>query len=183
MGDGRKKPKYKNECENQGKILRLVAPSSPRLRNGVWLLSGVRKLRKQAGPTLIGRGFLVYWVCVWTTPFDALLTCIYGGGWVHYVGSTIQMILHKLESILENETHKILWNFEIQTDHLISARRPDLVLVNNKKKNPLSSGLSRAGGPQNENQRKWKGRQVLRPYQITKKVMEHDDDDDDNTYN
>ena len=29
------------------------------------------------------------------------------------------------ESVLENETHKILWDFEIQTDHLISARRPD----------------------------------------------------------
>ena len=40
------------------------------------------------------------------------------------------------ESILENEMHKILWNFEIQTDHLISARRPDLVIVKNKKKEP-----------------------------------------------
>ena len=26
--------------------------------------------------------------------------------------------------------HKILRHFEIQTDHLISARRPDLVIVN-----------------------------------------------------
>ena len=28
---------------------------------------------------------------------------------------------HKLESILKNKTHKILWNFEIQTDYRISA--------------------------------------------------------------
>ena len=39
--------------------------------------------------------------------------------------------MHKPESVLENETHKILWDFEIQTDHLIPARRPDLVLINN----------------------------------------------------
>ena len=41
--------------------------------------------------------------------------------------------MHNPESIIENETHKILWDFEIQTDHLISARRPDLVIVNTKK--------------------------------------------------
>ena len=29
--------------------------------------------------------------------------------------------------------HIILWGFEIQTDHQISARRPDQVIVNNKK--------------------------------------------------
>ena len=42
--------------------------------------------------------------------------------------------MHKPESVLENETHKILWDFEIQTDHLIPARRPDLVLINKKKR-------------------------------------------------
>ena len=29
---------------------------------------------------------------------------------------------HHPESVLENETHKILYDFEIQTDHLISVR-------------------------------------------------------------
>ena len=42
--------------------------------------------------------------------------------------------MHKLESILENKTYKLLWYFEIQTDHLISARRPDLLMINKKKK-------------------------------------------------
>ena len=42
--------------------------------------------------------------------------------------------MHKPESVLENETHKILWDFKIQTDHLITARRPDLVLINKKKR-------------------------------------------------
>ena len=27
----------------------------------------------------------------------------------------------------------VLWDFEIQTDHLISARRPDFVIINKKK--------------------------------------------------
>ena len=37
------------------------------------------------------------------------------------------------ESVLENETCKILWDFEIQMDHLISARWPDLMIVNKKR--------------------------------------------------
>ena len=39
-------------------------------------------------------------------------------------------IVYKLESILKNEMHKILWDFEIQTDHLILGRKPGLVLIN-----------------------------------------------------
>ena len=42
--------------------------------------------------------------------------------------------MHKSESVLENETHKSLWDFEIQTGHHISAKRSDLVLINKKKK-------------------------------------------------
>ena len=34
--------------------------------------------------------------------------------------------------ILENNTHKLLWYFDIHTDHLISARRPDLIIINKK---------------------------------------------------
>ena len=34
--------------------------------------------------------------------------------------------------VLENNTHKLLWDFDIQTDHLISARRPDLIIINKK---------------------------------------------------
>ena len=43
--------------------------------------------------------------------------------------------MHNPESVLENETHKLLWGFKIQTDHLISARQPDLVRVNNNNNN------------------------------------------------
>ena len=34
--------------------------------------------------------------------------------------------MYKTELDLENETHKILCDFEVQMDHEISARRPDL---------------------------------------------------------
>ena len=42
--------------------------------------------------------------------------------------------MHNPAPILENDTHKPLWDFNIQTDHLIPARRPDLIIINKKKK-------------------------------------------------
>ena len=64
--------------------------------------------------------------------------------------------MHNLESVQENERHKILWDFKIQTDHLILARRPDLMIVNKKKKLP-NCGLCCPGWPQSKIERKWKG--------------------------
>ena len=45
---------------------------------------------------------------------------------------TIKWYMHKPESLLENEMHKILWDFDIQTDPFIQARRSDLVVINKK---------------------------------------------------
>ena len=42
--------------------------------------------------------------------------------------------MHNPESFLEKEAHKLLWDFEIQIDHLISTRQPDLVIINKKKR-------------------------------------------------
>ena len=36
---------------------------------------------------------------------------------------TTKWYKHKPESTLENGMHKILWDFEIQTDHSVKARR------------------------------------------------------------
>ena len=41
---------------------------------------------------------------------------------------------HEPESVLENEDYKILWYFSIQTDHVVEARRPDLVVVDKKER-------------------------------------------------
>ena len=38
------------------------------------------------------------------------------------------------KSVLENETHKLLWDFEMQTDQLIMARRPDLIIINKNER-------------------------------------------------
>ena len=50
--------------------------------------------------------------------------------------------MHNPESVLENEKPKILWKFEIQTNHLISARWPNQVIVNKKKKDTCRIGLN-----------------------------------------
>ena len=39
---------------------------------------------------------------------------------------TTKWYMHKPESVQENRMLKILWAFEIQIDHLILARRPNL---------------------------------------------------------
>ena len=36
--------------------------------------------------------------------------------------------------VLENDTNKLQWDFDIQMDHQISARRPDLIIINKKKR-------------------------------------------------
>ena len=41
--------------------------------------------------------------------------------------------MHNFESTLENETHKLLCDLEIQTNHLFSARQTDVVIVKKKK--------------------------------------------------
>ena len=43
---------------------------------------------------------------------------------------TNKWYMQKSESVLKNETQKLLCDFEIQTDHLISAIRPDLIIIN-----------------------------------------------------
>ena len=47
---------------------------------------------------------------------------------------TNKWYMHNPASVLENETHKLLWDFDIQTDHFISARRPDLIIINEKER-------------------------------------------------
>ena len=47
---------------------------------------------------------------------------------------TNKWYMHNPAPVLENNTHKLLWDFSIHTDHLISARRPDLISINKKKR-------------------------------------------------
>ena len=42
--------------------------------------------------------------------------------------------MHNPAPVLENDSHKLLWDFGIQTDHLNPARRPNLIIINKKKR-------------------------------------------------
>ena len=47
---------------------------------------------------------------------------------------TNKWYIHNPAPVLENDSHKLLWDFNIQMDHLIQARRPDLIIINKKKR-------------------------------------------------
>ena len=40
-------------------------------------------------------------------------------------------------SVIENDTHKLIWDFDKQMDLLISARRPDRIIINKNKNENL----------------------------------------------
>ena len=42
--------------------------------------------------------------------------------------------MHNPAPVLGNATHKLLWDFNIQTDLLIPTRRPNLIIINKKKR-------------------------------------------------
>ena len=41
--------------------------------------------------------------------------------------------MHNPAPVLEDAAYKLLSDFNIQTDHLIPARRPDLIIINKKR--------------------------------------------------
>ena len=65
---------------------------------------------------------------------------------------TNKWYMHNLAPVLENDTHKLLWDFNIQTDHLIPVRRPGLIIINQKKENFQQCRLCCPGGPQNKSE-------------------------------
>ena len=52
---------------------------------------------------------------------------------------TNKWYMYNPTSVLENDAHKLLWDFNIQADHLISARQADLIMINKKKKENLQN--------------------------------------------
>ena len=42
--------------------------------------------------------------------------------------------MHSPAPFLENDTHKFLEDFDIHTDHRVSVRKADLIIINNKKR-------------------------------------------------
>ncbi len=46
---------------------------------------------------------------------------------------TNKWYMHNPAPVIENDTHKLLWDFNIHTDHQISTRRLVLTIIDNKK--------------------------------------------------
>ena len=55
---------------------------------------------------------------------------------------TNEWYMHNPAPVQENDTHKLLWDADIQTDYLISAKRPDLIIINIKKEDLTNCRLS-----------------------------------------
>ena len=90
--------------------------------------------------------------------------------------------MHNLESIINSEMHKILWNIEIQTDHPISARRPGLMNINKKMKkgNLLNCGFSLSARLQSKNFKNAKREVSTKTWLENENSMEHEGDSDTN---
>ena len=70
---------------------------------------------------------------------------------------TNKLYMHNPAPVLENDTHKLLWDFDIQTDPRMLARKRDLIIINKKKKDNLQNcRLCCPGWPQNKTERMWK---------------------------
>ena len=85
---------------------------------------------------------------------------------------------HEPESVLENEVYKILWDFSIQTDHVIEARRPDLVVVDKKERSCkiihlAVPGDSRIGEKEKDKVEKYQdlGRELRKIWNVKVKII------------
>ena len=72
----------------------------------------------------------------------------------------------------QNETHKIFWDFAIQTDQSIPTRRAEFGSIN-KTNNLPSRGFSE---PRSGYKRKRKDREIMGPCQKTKNAVEYEGD-------
>ena len=85
---------------------------------------------------------------------------------------------HEPESVLENEDHIILWDFGIQTDHVIEARRQDLVVVDKKERSCQIINIAVPGDSKIEEKEKDKiekyqdlGRELQKIWNVKVKII------------
>ena len=71
--------------------------------------------------------------------------------------------MHNPAPVLENNSHKLLWDFNIQTDHLIPARRPDLIIINKKTKRTCKIVDFAVPADHRIKLKEWEKKEVLRP--------------------
>ena len=85
--------------------------------------------------------------------------------------------MHNPAAILKNDTHKLLWDFDIQTNYLISARRPDLIVINKKKRTCKIVNFAVQADHRIKLKESEKKDKYLDLARELKKTMEHEGDD------
>ena len=94
---------------------------------------------------------------------------------------TFKWYISKPESFQENETHKILYDWEIQTCYRIPTRKSHLVVINRrnkkekkkkKRKRKEKEKNKENNGPQRENDKKRKDIQILDLTRELEKAMD-----------
>ena len=98
--------------------------------------------------------------------------------WLNF-SHTSKWYIHKPDSVQENETHEILCDIKIQTELLIPARRPDLVVI----KRRISCLLNFVIPAITDWVKKRKDGEVIRPCHRTKKGVKNESDVDTNNSN
>ena len=89
---------------------------------------------------------------------------------------TTEWYMYKLDSILENDTPNSLGFLDTNRSPNACWKTSRVIITKKKERERelWNCGLCHHSGSQNENQRKWKEREVLEPCQSTKDVTEHD---------
>ena len=83
-----------------------------------------------------------------------------------------------LLSVFESEDYKILWDFRIQTDHVIEAQIPDLVVVDKKERSCKIIRFAVPGGGRIDQKEKYKikkyqnlGRELQKIWNVNVKIV------------
>ena len=126
------------------------------------VVSGCSKLGQKKYKRQNNAGKIVHWKLARKCNFEA------GDNWYE----------HEPESVLENDNYKILWDFSIQTDHVIEAWRPDLVVVDKKRRTSKIiefsvSGDSKIKETEKENIEKYQGlrRELQKIWNVRVKII------------
>ena len=93
---------------------------------------------------------------------------------------TYKWYMHNPGAVLENDTHQFLWDFDIETDPIISARRPDLIIMNKKKRTCKSVDFAVPADHRLKRKKMLKEGHVPRHWLGTEKTEEHESDNNTN---
>ena len=110
---------------------------------------------------------------------DRVATAVHWGLCQKYgIPSTEQWYKHRAEAVVETQQVKLLWDFTIQTDHVIEHRRPDIVVLEKQAKRALIIDIAVPGDCRVDEKEKEKmeryeelAREIRRLWEVHTKVI------------